>query len=55
MAFDPTVLDKEQVNAVAITAVAGHGAVKTGELVLLTSGDHMGLHGGTNQLKLLRV
>ena len=44
-----------RVDAEAIQAAAGAGLVKVDDLVIFTKGDRLGLHGGTNTLKILRV
>ena len=53
--FDPTVLDRKDVNRLAIDKVKTVIPLVEGDLVLLTKGDHMGKLGGTNALKILRV
>jgi len=53
--FDPTVLARIDVNRLAVEELRKRGAVKDGDLVVLTKGDHMGILGGTNALKILRV
>ena len=32
-----------------------HGIAEAGQLMILTRGDHMNAHGGTNTLKILEV
>jgi pyruvate kinase len=39
----------------AIQALKDSGAVSPGDLVIFTSGDVAGMHGGTNTLRILRV
>ncbi len=41
--------------AQALSALRGSGAVAAGDLVIFTSGDEPGVHGGTNTLRILRV
>jgi pyruvate kinase len=53
--FDPTVLERKDVNRLAIDKVKTVIPLVEGDLVLLTKGDHMGKLGGTNALKILRV
>ncbi|MDO8954419.1 MAG: pyruvate kinase [Gammaproteobacteria bacterium] len=53
--FDSTIMPKDDVNTGAIAELQKRKVVETNDLVLLTSGDHMGEHGGTNQLKILTV
>jgi pyruvate kinase len=43
------------VNNAAIDTLRSRNVVNGGDLVLLTFGDHIGLHGGTNQMKILAV
>ncbi|MDF2529550.1 MAG: pyruvate kinase [Gammaproteobacteria bacterium] len=53
--FDSTKMPKHEVNAAAIQELSKRKVVELDDLVLLTAGDHMGEHGGTNQLKVLKV
>jgi pyruvate kinase len=53
--FDSTRMPKDYVNRSAVDELVKRKLVKDKELILLTSGDHMGVHGGTNKLKLVRV
>ncbi|MBV1910386.1 MAG: pyruvate kinase [Kangiellaceae bacterium] len=55
ISFDPTVLERKDVNRLAIEKVRDELSLKDGDLVLLTKGDHMGKLGGTNALKILKV
>ena len=55
IAFDPTKMAKEQVNKAAVKALEKLNIVKQDDLVILTSGDHMGEHGGTNKMKIMKV
>ena len=55
LVFDSTSMDKNAVNSGATDYIKNLGLVCDGDLVVLTSGDHMGLHGGTNKLKVLEV
>lgn len=55
ISFDPTVLARHDVNRLAAEELVKRGAVKEGELIVLTKGDHMGILGGTNALKILKV
>ncbi len=55
LAFDVTTLKREQVNAKAIEVLQALGIVKEGDNVILTRGDYMGVHGGTNTMKILQV
>ncbi len=53
--FDPTVLARRDVNRLAIEKIKTMLELDDGDLVLLTKGDHMGILGGTNALKILKV
>ncbi len=53
--FDVTGLKRDEINQQAVVKLQKAGLVKAGDLVLLTKGDHMGVHGGTNAMKLLEV
>lgn len=53
--FDVTVLNRDEVNREAVSALEKRGFVKKGDLVVITKGDHMGLLGGTNAMKIVEV
>lgn len=53
--FDPKVLARHDVNRLAVDELKKRAIVKDGDLVLLTKGDHMGILGGTNAMKIVRV
>lgn len=55
VAFDVTTTDHVQVNREAIDELVRRGAVRDGDLVIITKGDLMGVHGGTNAMKIVRV
>ncbi len=55
ISFDPTVLSRNDVNRLAAEVLLKRELVKEGDLVALTKGDHMGILGGTNALKILKV
>jgi pyruvate kinase len=55
VAFDVTTSDHAQVNREAIDELVRRGAVRDGDLVIITKGDLMGVHGGTNAMKIVRV
>ncbi len=55
ISFDPTVLDRKDVNRLAVDELVKRKIVKEDDLIVLTKGDHMGLLGGTNALKILKV
>jgi pyruvate kinase len=53
--FDVTSTDHVQVNREAIEELIRRGAVREGDLVIITKGDLIGVHGGTNAMKIIRV
>jgi pyruvate kinase len=55
VAFDPQGVDVSHTALAAVQHLFNMGCLAEGERVILTTGDHTGLHGGTNTLKLLRV
>ena len=55
VAFDVTTSDHAQVNREAVDELVRRGAVRDGDLVIITKGDLMGVHGGTNAMKIVRV
>ncbi len=55
VSFDVTSADHVQVNRKAIEELRRRGAVRDGDLVIITKGDLIGVHGGTNAMKIIRV
>jgi pyruvate kinase len=55
VSFDATSTNHVQVNREAIEELLRRGAVRDGDLVIITKGDLMGVHGGTNAMKIIRV
>lgn len=53
--FDPTVLAKHDVNRLAVEELRLRNFVEDGDLVIITKGDSMGVLGGTNAMKVVRV
>ncbi|MCP1315246.1 pyruvate kinase [Halomonas sp. 707D7] len=53
--FDTSEMAPTEVNDQAIALLKAHGLARPGEHVILTRGDHMNAHGGTNTLKVLAV
>jgi len=53
--FDPTEVSRDKVNLAAVNKLLDRELVKDGDLIILTKGDHMGILGGTNAMKILRV
>ncbi len=55
VAFDVVTADHALVNREAIDELMRRGAVQDGDLVIITKGDLMGVLGGTNAMKIVRV
>lgn len=55
MHFDVTECPREEVNKQAICYLEKHHHVTQGERVIITKGDYMGVHGGTNTMKIVTV
>jgi pyruvate kinase len=55
VSLDVTSTDHVQVNREAIEELMKRGAVRDGDLVIITKGDLLGVHGGTNAMKIIRV
>lgn len=55
MNFNATAYPYEQVNQMAADELKKHNIVKTGDWVIITRGDLIGIHGKTNSLKIIRV
>lgn len=53
--FDSTRMARFYVNREASLELEKRGIVKAGEWMVLTSGDHMGVHGGTNKIKVIQA
>ncbi len=55
VSFDVTTTDHPQVNREVIDELVRRGAVRDGDLVIITKGDLAGVLGGTNAMKIIRV
>jgi pyruvate kinase len=55
VSFDVTSTDHAEVNREAIDELMRRGAVRDDDLVIITKGDLVGVHGGTNAMKIIRV
>jgi len=55
ISFDTESKDHAVVNREAIDELKRRGVVRDGDLVILTKGDLMGVLGGTNAMKIVRV
>lgn len=53
--FDATKIHRPEVNSAAVAELKQLGYVKQGDFVIITKGSSMGIHGGTNALKIIRV
>jgi pyruvate kinase len=53
--FDSTRMPLNYVNRSAVDEIVNKGEANVGDRLILTSGDHMGVHGGTNKIKVLQV
>ncbi|MBK2124267.1 pyruvate kinase [Fangia hongkongensis] len=53
--FDSTRMARFYVNREASLELEKRGVVKGGDWMILTSGDHMGVHGGTNKIKVIQA
>ncbi|WP_372609751.1 pyruvate kinase [Halomonas sp.] len=53
--FDTSEMTAEELNDKALVRIVEHGVAEPGHHVILTRGDHMNAHGGTNTLKILEV
>jgi pyruvate kinase len=53
--FDPKTTVHPLVNKEAVDELLKRGAVREGDLVIITKGDLIGVHGGTNAMKVVRV
>lgn len=55
VSLDSKTTDHAQINREAIDELLRRGAVRDGDLVIITKGDLMGVHGGTNAMKIVKV
>ena len=55
LSFDITTKDHATTNKEAVDELKRRGVVRDGDLVIITKGDLMGIMGGTNAMKILRV
>ena len=53
--FDSKVINNDQVNHIAVEQLRELGIVQDGDIVLISKGDYVKAHGGTNTLKVVRV
>jgi len=55
LAFDVSELSNDQINQQAVESLKELNVIADGDLVLITKGDYMNVHGGTNTLKVVKV
>ncbi|MFV2054964.1 MAG: pyruvate kinase [Thiohalomonadales bacterium] len=55
LSFDITTKDHATANKEAVDELKRRGVVRDGDFVVITKGDLMGIHGGTNALKIVKV
>ena len=55
VSFEVTSKDHAEINKEAVDELLRRGAVRDGDLVIITKGDLMGVMGGTNAMKIVRV
>lgn len=55
VAFDVTNVLRNDVNLRAVETIQQKGFVKQGDLVIITKGDTLGVHGGANAMKIVEV
>lgn len=53
--FDASKVAHEQINQSAVDRLLDEGVVAEGDLVMMSKGDYLNVHGGTNTLKIVRV
>jgi pyruvate kinase len=53
--LDEPLTDPKEANRVAINSLIARGEVQDGDLVIVTKGDLVGIHGGTNMLKIIKI
>jgi len=55
LVFEIETTDHRHANKMAIDVLLRQGAVRDGDMVIITKGDLMGVHGGSNVMKIVRV
>ena len=53
--FDTSQMTATELNDQALTLLVKQGVAKPGDHVILTRGDHMNAHGGTNTMKVMAI
>ena len=52
---DPPLTDPKEANRIAVKHLLERGEVEKGDLVIVTKGDLIGINGGTNMLKIIKI
>lgn len=55
VAFDITAKHHVEVNNEVVAELLSGGTVKKGDVIIITKGDLVGVHGGTNTMKIVRI
>lgn len=55
IAFDVTKFTRDEINRAAVRVMCDHDVLEDGDMVILTKGDHLGVGGGSNAMKILKV
>jgi pyruvate kinase len=55
VSFDISSSDNQDINKAIVSEMLQRGAVRNGDLIIITKGDTNGVMGGTNVMKILRV
>ncbi|TQV67756.1 pyruvate kinase [Exilibacterium tricleocarpae] len=53
--FDSDGIASEDINQMAVNELQALGVIKSGDLIILSKGDYVNVHGGTNTMKIVRV
>lgn len=53
--FDPMAYTRDEINVKAAAVLEAQGVVYPGDIAILTKGDHMGVGGGANAIKILKI
>jgi pyruvate kinase len=53
--FDSAAIDPDEINARAVDQLISMGVVENGDRVIVTKGDYLAVHGGTNTLKIIEI
>jgi pyruvate kinase len=55
MFFDATAVSEEHLNRELLAGLVAAGKISSGDTVLLTRGQQLGVHGGTNSMQIIQV